>query len=64
MMYYYSIKDWQHDLLRVMTEGLKIFEKTSLNPVEKENKKETNCHNCGAPLKRYKNKCEYCGTEY
>ena len=24
----------------------------------------TNCKNCGAPLKRYPCKCEYCGTEY
>ena len=29
-----------------------------------ENKRETNCHNCGAPLKGNKYKCEYCGTEY
>ena len=24
----------------------------------------TNCKNCGAPLKRYPCKCEYCGTNY
>ena len=24
----------------------------------------TNCKNCGAPLKRYPCKCEYCGTMY
>lgn len=23
-----------------------------------------NCKNCGAPLKRYPCKCEYCGTMY
>lgn len=23
-----------------------------------------NCKNCGAPLKRYPCKCEYCGTNY
>ena len=24
----------------------------------------TNCKNCGAPLKRYPCKCEYCGAMY
>lgn len=27
-------------------------------------KRPKNCPNCGAPTKRYKTSCEYCGTEW
>lgn len=59
-----TFDQFQRDLTENFSAVAKAISQIHFYNNNEENKKETNCHNCGAPLKRYKNRCEYCGTEY
>lgn len=47
-------------------ESIKDYDLDSENKINTKNNLQiqTHCHNCGAPVNPYLEKCEYCGTYY